>query len=277
MTQQRIQKLLARSGVTSRRKAEDLIRQGRVSVNGKISQVGDKADFDTDAIRVDGKRIRPKLQHHYLLLNKPRGYVTSSSDPEGRRTVFDLVPRKFKTALVCAGRLDYDSEGLLVLTDDGEFVQRLTHPRFGCKKTYAIKVRGIPDEVQLDRLRKGIVIDSRRTAPAEIEFRRLPRKARGEKNSWLNVTLSEGRNRQIREMFFRIGHPVQRLLRSSIGGLADERLPPGALRELTDKEVYMLRSGKSPSTRSRRSATVRKRSASKKGRPPARRRDRDAE
>ena len=255
MSEERLQKLLARSGVASRRKAEELIREGRVSVNGKTAQVGDKADFVSDAIRVDGRRIRPKTVHHYLLLNKPRGYVTSHSDPEGRRTVFDLVPPKFKSALVCAGRLDYDSEGLLILTDDGELVQRLTHPRFGSKKIYAIKVRGVPDEPQIDKLRKGVVIDGRRTVPAEIEVRRKPNRAKGEKNCWLDVTLSEGRNRQIREMFFRIGHPVQRLIRTSIGGLSDHRLPPGALRELTAREVATLRTGKPPKRKSRRSKT----------------------
>ncbi len=253
MSEERLQKLLARSGVASRRKAEELIREGRVSVNGTIAQIGDKANFESDAIRVDGRRIRPKVDHHYLLLNKPRRYVTSHSDPEGRRTVFDLVPPKFQSALVCAGRLDYESEGLLVLTDDGDLVQRLTHPRFGSKKTYAVKVRGVPEEPQIDKLRRGVVIDRRRTAPAEIEIRRKPNRAKGEKNSWLNVTLSEGRNRQIREMFFRIGHPVQRLIRTSIGGLSDTRLPPGALRELTAREVATLRTGRPTPSRPRRS------------------------
>lgn len=246
MTRERLQKLLARSGIASRRKAEDLIREGRVSVNGSVAHLGDKADFENDAIRVDGKRVHPKKVHHYLLLNKPKGYVSTSSDPEGRRTVFDLVPPKFRTALVCAGRLDYDSEGLLILTDDGELVQRLTHPRFGSQKVYAVKVKGVPEESRLEKLRSGVVVDGRRTAPAAIEFRRHPNRGRGEKNSWLNVTLTEGRNRQIREMFFRIGHPVQRLIRTSIGSLSDNRLPTGALRELTAEEVRHLRHDKVP-------------------------------
>ena len=258
MSEDRIQKLLARAGVASRRKAEDLIRQGRVIVNGEIATLGDKASFAQDAIRVDGKRIHAKEVNHYLLLNKPRGFVTTHSDPEGRKTVFDLVPPKFKTALVCAGRLDYDSEGLLVLTDDGELVQRLTHPRFGSKKEYAVKVRGIPTEVQLDRLRRGMVLDGKRTQPSEIEMRRMPNRSRGEKNCWLNVTLTEGRNRQIREMFFRIGHPVQRLVRTSIGGLSDERLPPGALRELTRPEVSKLRGRRSSGRRFKRPPSPRR-------------------
>jgi len=277
VSEDRIQKLVARAGVTSRRKAEDLIRQGRVSVNGEIAKLGDKADFDRDAIRVDGKRIHPKGVHHYLLLNKPRGYVTTHSDPEGRKTVFDLVPPKFKTALVCAGRLDYDSEGLLVLTDDGELVQRLTHPRFGCEKEYAVKVRGIPSEVQLDRLRRGMVLEGKRTQPSEIEIRRMPNRSRGEKNCWLDVTLTEGRNRQIREMFFRIGHPVQRLVRTSIAGLSDKRLPPGALRELTRPEVSKLRRGRSAGRHSRRSSTQRSSRPRGSLKRSAKRRPRDGE
>ena len=277
MSEERIQKLLARAGVTSRRKAEDLIREGRVSVNGAIAKLGDKANFDRDAIRVDGRRIHPKEVHHYLLLNKPRGYVTTHSDPEGRKTVFDLVPRKFKAALVCAGRLDYDSEGLLVLTDDGELVQRITHPRFGSKKEYAVKVRGIPTEVQLDRLRRGMVLEGKRTQPSEVEIRRMPNRSRGEKNCWLNVTLTEGRNRQIREMFFRIGHPVQRLVRTSIAGLTDERLPPGALRELTRTEVSKLRGHRSAARRFKRPPSPRKSGPRGSLKRSAKRRPRDGE
>lgn len=253
MTSERLQKLLARAGVASRRKAEDLIREGRVSVNGKVATLGEKADFEVDAIRVDGRRVQPKARHHYLLLNKPRGFVCTRDDPQGRRTVFDLVPPKFKAGLVCAGRLDFDSEGLLLLTDDGNLVQRVTHPRYGCHKVYAVKVRGIPEEAQLDRLRRGIVLDGRRTQPASIELKKMPNRARGEKNCWLSVRLAEGRNRQIREMFHRIGHPVQRLVRTSIADLGDERLPVGALRELTSEEVARLRSASRGSGRGRRS------------------------
>lgn len=241
MSAERLQKLIARSGVTSRRKAEDLIREGRVTVNGQAAKIGDTADPAIDTVRVDGRRLRLRTQHHYLLLNKPRGCVTTHSDPQGRRTVFDLVPTRYKQALVAAGRLDFDSEGLLVLTDDGELVQELTHPRYGCVKTYAVKVRGVPTEAEIDRLRKGIVIDGQRTAPSRIRLRRHPRQRKGEKNSWWTVDLVEGRRRQIREMFHRVGHPVQRLKRVGIGGLTDSRLPAGSLRELSPKEVESLR------------------------------------
>lgn len=241
MSAERLQKLIARSGLTSRRKAEVLIREGRVTVNGEVAGIGDTADPVTDAIRVDGRRIRPRTQHHYLLLNKPRGCVTTHADPQGRKTVFDLVPARYKQALVAAGRLDFDSEGLLILTDDGDLVQKLTHPRYGCVKTYAVKVRGVPTEAELERLRRGMVIDGHRTAPSQIRLRRQPRQRKGEKNSWWTVELLEGRRRQIREMFHRIGHPVQRLKRVGIGDLADPRLPVGAVRELSPKEVEILR------------------------------------
>lgn len=241
MTVERLQRLIARSGLVSRRKAELLIREGRVTVNGQVAEIGDKADLETDTVRVDGRRIQLPKVHRYLLLNKPRGYVTTHSDPQGRKTVFDLVPVRFRQALVAAGRLDFDSEGLLVLTDDGDLVQRITHPRYGCIKTYAVKVRGVPTVAGIERLRRGVVIDGQRTAPATIQLRRQPRKSKGEKNSWWTVQLVEGRRRQIREMFHRIGHPVQRLMRVGIGDVADPQLPVGAIRELGQSEIEALR------------------------------------
>lgn len=241
MSGERLQKLIARAGLTSRRGAEELIREGRVTVNGRVAGLGDRADPDRDAVRVDGRALRSPGRSCYLLLNKPRGYVSTRSDPEGRRTVFDLVPRRLRRALVSAGRLDYDSEGLLILTSDGDLVHRLTHPRFGCIKTYSVKVKGIPAQTALDRLRDGIVIDGKRTAPVAIDPLRQPRAARGEKNSWWRVRLVEGRKRQLREMFLRIGHPVQRLRRVGIGRVTDAGLPLGAVRHLTVQEVGMLR------------------------------------
>jgi 23S rRNA pseudouridine2605 synthase len=244
----RVQKILARAGVSSRRKAEELIEAGRVTVNGRIAVLGDKADPEKDAVKLDGKRIQLPLRHRYLLLNKPKGYVTTISDPEGRPTVMDLVPEQFRRALVPVGRLDYQTEGLLLLTDDGEFAQRLSHPRYGCRKTYAVKVKGVPDEVEIAKLRSGVVIDGRRTSASNIRPRRPPdahgRQRQAESgNSWWTVELFEGRTRQIREMFFRIGHPVQKLRRVAIGRLEDPRLPLGALRELSEREVEMLLRG----------------------------------
>jgi 23S rRNA pseudouridine2605 synthase len=229
--------------VASRRGAEELIREGRVTVNGRVVEVGERADPEQDHIRVDGKRLRVPSTHRYVLLNKPRGVVTTRTDPEGRQTVFDLLPRPWRKSLVPAGRLDYASEGLLVLTDDGDLVHRVTHARFGCAKTYAVKVKGTPDETEIERLRGGVDIDGRRTAPARIELIRQPRPGRGEKNSWWQVELVEGRNRQIREMFFRIGHPVRRLVRVKIGSLTDPGLPVGSYRFLSEEEVARLRRG----------------------------------
>jgi len=240
---ERLQKILARSGVAARRKAEDLIRAGRVTVNGKIATLGEKADPSRDSIKVDGKRIQTVDAHRYLLLNKPKGVLTAVSDPNGRPTVIDLVPVAWRRALVPVGRLDFHTEGLLVLTDDGELAQRISHPRFGCRKTYEVKVRGVPPEEALDRLRRGIVLDGRRTSPCRIERLRVTA-ARGEEggNAWLRVELAEGRTRQIREMFFRIGHSVQKLRRTAIGPIQDPRLPVGALRELTERELRQLHS-----------------------------------
>ena len=241
MTLERIQKILARAGVAARRKAEDLIREGRVTVNGEVATLGAKADPQRDAIKVDDKRVQPARGHRYLLMNKPRGYLTAVSDPNGRPTVIDLVPPAMRKALVPVGRLDFQTEGLLLLTDDGDFAQRLSHPRYGCRKIYEVKVKGVPDEARLDKLRRGIVIDGKRTAPCRIEAKRTTVRASEEGgNSWFHVELSEGRTRQIREMFFRVGHPVQKLRRVAIGPLSDPTLGVGGVRELSEREVAML-------------------------------------
>ncbi|HEY3570245.1 MAG TPA: pseudouridine synthase [Thermoanaerobaculia bacterium] len=255
MSEERIQKILARAGVASRRKAEELIEQGLVTVNGQVAGLGDKADPERDAIKVDGKRVQPASQEHrYLLLNKPKEVMSTVSDPEGRKTVMDFVPPGMRKALVPVGRLDYNTEGLLLLTDDGEFAQRIAHPRYGSTKTYEVKVKGTPAESQLDRLRNGVLIEGKRTAPARITarnpFKPLGGRRRGEPesdNSWWIVEITEGRTRQIREMFFQIGHPVQKLRRVAIGPLRDPELPVGALRELTDQEVRrLLKSARAP-------------------------------
>ena len=240
MSAERLQKLLARAGLASRRAAEDYLRQGRVTVNGVVAGLGDKADPAQDAIKVDGRLLRLPAGNRYLLLNKPRGYLVTRSDPEGRPTVYDLLPARTTRGLFPVGRLDFHSEGLLLLTDDGDLAQRIAHPRHGCTKLYRVRVRGRPDRAALDRLRAGIVIEGRRTAPARI---RLLRGAAGEENAWLEVELGEGRSRQIREMFFRVGHPVKRLRRIAIGSLRDPRLRPGGVREVTPREVAELRQG----------------------------------
>jgi 23S rRNA pseudouridine2605 synthase len=241
VSEERLQKILARAGVTSRRKAETLIEEGRVTVDGKVATLGDKADPDSAAIKVDGKRVEPRTAHRYLLMNKPPGVMSTRSDPEGRPTVLDLVPARFHKALVPVGRLDFQTEGLLLLTDDGDFAHRVTHPRYGCHKVYEVKVKGQPPAAELEKLRqRGVVVDGRHTVPVRIDPLRVSGPREG-KNTWWTVELAEGRTRQIREMFFRIGHPVQRLRRVAIGPLRDASLAPGALRELTEQEVEALR------------------------------------
>ncbi len=238
MSKDRVQKIMARAGVASRRASEEIIAEGRVTVNGTVITLGDKADPDTDHIKVDGKRIEPRTQFNYLLLNKPRAVMSTRHDPEGRPTVMEMVPATYRKALVPVGRLDFLTEGLLLMTDDGDLAHRVAHPRYGCTKTYEVKVRGYPEDKELEKLRQGIPLEGRKTSPAEIE----PRPTPGDSdNSWWTVELTEGRTRQIREMFKRIGHPVMKLRRVAIGPITDPHLSLGAVRELTDQEVTALR------------------------------------
>jgi 23S rRNA pseudouridine2605 synthase len=237
----RLQKILSEAGLASRREAEEWIRDGRVRVNGKVAQLGERADPERDAVRVDGRRVRSAARARtYLLLNKPRGFVTTVSDPAQRRTVLDLVPEGLRRRVKPVGRLDVQTEGLLLLTDDGDLAARVTHPRTGCPKEYRVKVSGVPGEADLDRLRRGIFLDGERTRPSAIDRIRTT-EARGEGNAWLRVTLSEGRSRQIRRMFESIGHPVSKLKRVAIGPIRDEHLPAGACRRLGPAEVASLR------------------------------------
>lgn len=243
MTRERIQKVLARAGVASRRKVEEMIREGRITVDGQRAELGQKVDLERDAVKVDGSIVSPvRRPHTYLLVNKPPGVVSTASDPEGRPIVLDLVPLGMRRGLVPVGRLDFDSEGLLILTDDGDFAHRVAHPSHGCHKHYEVKVRGIPEESALDRLRAGIRLEGQATAPVGIHA--LPGRRgrrRAEANSWWAVELQEGRTRQIREIFQRIGHPVMRLRRVGIGGLREPRLTPGSWRHLEEHEIERLR------------------------------------
>jgi 23S rRNA pseudouridine2605 synthase len=237
----RIQKILAQAGLASRREAEEWIREGRVFVNGRVAKLGDRADPGKDAVRVDDKRVHlragPKT---YILLNKPRGYVTTVSDPQSRDTVLDLLPGGLRRGIKPVGRLDVQTEGLLLLTDDGDLARDLTDPSSGCPKEYRVKVSGQPNEKDLERLRRGISIEGKRTLPSTIE--RVSTTGRGaEGNTWFRVILTQGRNRQIRRMFELIGHPVSKLRRIAIGSLRDERLPIGAYRRVSEAEVAALR------------------------------------
>ena len=237
--QQRLQKLIAAAGIASRRHAEDLIAAGEVAVNGKIvTELGAKADAETDHIKVKGRLINPLLQKHehvYVLLNKPKGYLSSMADPKGRPLVTDLIPSRLGR-LHPVGRLDFNTEGLLLLTNDGEFTNLITSARNRIAKVYEVKVKGVPPESAIERLRRGIAIGKgERTAPAEV------RKLREIKaNSWFEVTLHEGRNQQIRRMFDAIGHSVVKLRRTRIGTLDDWGLPLGKWRKLKEIEVKRL-------------------------------------
>lgn len=228
---ERLQKILSQAGIASRRASEQLMREGRVTVNGAtVRELGTKADPSRDDIRVDGRRVKAAERKRYLLLNKPRGYVTTRSDPQRRPTVIDLLGG-VREYVYPVGRLDFDSEGLLLLTNDGDLAARLTHPRHGVPRVYEADVLGEPDRHDLDRLAKGVMIDGRRTGGAEV-------KALGA--SRLLVTIREGRNRQVRKMCEAIGHPVAQLRRVAIGPIRDARLKVGQWRDLTEEEVRKL-------------------------------------
>jgi 23S rRNA pseudouridine2605 synthase len=226
----RLNAYLARAGVASRRKADELIKAGRVTVNGEPGQLNTFVE-SRDVVEVDGRRV-DKQPLTYLLLNKPAGTVTTARDPQGRRTVVELVPRDPR--VVPVGRLDADTTGALLLTNDGELAHRLAHPRYGVEKTYIVDVEGEPDDSALRRLESGVELDDGRTAPARA--RRLARNR-------LELTIHEGRNRQVKRMLEAVGHPVQRLHRSAYAGLTVEGLEPGAWRELEPSEVDRLRAG----------------------------------
>lgn len=236
---ERLQKILSAAGVASRRLSEELITQGRVSVNGKtVTELGTKADPAVDEIKVDGRRIKTEQRRRYILLNKPRGYITTRSDPQGRPTVMDLM-KAVKEYIYPVGRLDYDSEGLLLLTNDGELAARLTHPRHEVEKVYEARVKGVPDDRTVERLSRGVVIEGRRTAPAKIRVSQPISKASGEQTI-VELSIHEGRQRQVRKMFDAVGHPVVRLKRVRIGPIEDPEMPPGHWRELTPQEIGRL-------------------------------------
>jgi 23S rRNA pseudouridine2605 synthase len=234
---ERLQKVLARTGIGSRRVCEDLIADGRVTVNGEVAVLGRRVDPDHDAVEVDGIRISVAEGLVHYLLNKPRGVVTTASDPQGRPTVVDLVPAEPRVFPV--GRLDVDTEGLLLVTNNGDLAHRLTHPSFGVEKEYVAEVRGEPTRAALRRLREGVDLEDGPTAPAKVA-QISP--------SVLRITIHEGRNRQVRRMCEAVGHPVTRLVRIRIGPLADRGLEPGEWRHLTTEELRALEKAVAAST-----------------------------
>jgi pseudouridine synthase len=229
---ERIQKIISRSGVASRRHAEEMILQERVTLNGKIvKKLGTKVDPEKDHIKVNGKLINPRQPKTYILLNKPRGYITSLRDKEGRPVVIDLL-KGIRTRVYPVGRLDYDTEGLLLLTNDGDLANEIMHPKREIKKTYYVKIKGTLDDKDFERLKRGIKIEEYLTAPATVK-----RLKRTNENSWIEMVIHEGRKRQIRKMLEKIGHPVLKLKRVKIGFLDLKGLETGKYRYLTPEEV----------------------------------------
>ena len=246
--EERLQKLLSPWGITSRRRAEDLIRQGRVSLNGARAELGAKAHPERDRILVDGRAVNPaqEPQRRYILLNKPAGVVSTCRDTHGRPTVLSLLPRHLAQGqgLHPVGRLDVDSTGALLLTNDGGLTYALTHPRYHVPKTYEVWVQGSPSEGRLQQWRDGIILNERQTLPAQVQVK----SRQGQRRTQLEVVLTEGRNRQIRRVAEQLGHPVERLHRTKIGpvqlndGRPENGLAPGCYRGLTQSEINALQS-----------------------------------
>jgi 23S rRNA pseudouridine2605 synthase len=235
--QERLQKLIAQAGIASRRAAEELIKAGEVTVNGKVAELGTKGDPETDHIKVRGRLINTKIsakQNAYILLNKPKGYLSSVADPNRRPLVTDLVKGRGKLHPV--GRLDFNSEGLIILTNDGEFTNAVASSKT-IPKVYQVKTKGMPTEVAIRKLRRGLKLqDGFKTAPADIKILKPT-----DKNGWYEVTLYEGHNQQIRKMFDAVGHSVVKLKRIAIGDVTDAGLPVGRSRKLTAEEVKHLK------------------------------------
>lgn len=236
--EERLQKVLARAGLASRRKAEELITQGRVEVNGeKVTELGTKVDGKKDLIRVDGKLIEATKQDVHLVLYKPAGVVTTMSDPEGRRTIAELV-KGYEERLFPVGRLDYDAEGALLVTNDGDLAHRLTHPKFGVRRTYLAKVKGRPDRSVMEKMLAGVKLEDGVAKPLEAMVQSL-----AEKNTWIRLVVDEGRPHLIKRLCEAVGYPVQRLYRPDYAGISVEGMEPGRWRELSPMEVKLLVAG----------------------------------
>lgn len=233
---ERLQKVLAKAGIASRRRSDEIIAAGRVKVNGTVvTEMGTKVDWTKDLIEVDGKKLTQIEKLVYLILHKPVGYVSTMRDPQHRKKVVDLV-KDLPQRVFPVGRLDYDTEGLILMTNDGDLAQALTHPRFGVEKTYLAKVFGIPLPQKIKTLREGILLEDGITAPAQVRL-----VSRSEGNALLEIKIHEGRNRQVRRMCQVIGHPVMGLTRTHISFLSLDNLQPGSYRFLTDEEVTRLK------------------------------------
>lgn len=234
--QVRLQKVIADAGLASRRKAEEFITAGRVTVNGRVvRELGTRVDPSKDHIKVDGRHLKPAPPHVYLMLNKPKGYVSTLQDPEGRPAIKDLL-RGVHVRVFPAGRLDFDTEGLMLLTNDGEMAQVLLHPRHHVSKVYLVKVKGVLTEEEIRQLERGVKLEEGMTSPAAVTKVR-----KAEENSWIELTIYEGRKHQVKRMLEVVGHPVLKLKRIRFGPLVLGDLPIGAYRYLTDREANALR------------------------------------
>ncbi len=253
MAEERLQKLIARSGLCSRREADRLIREGRVILNGKVAILGDRADLARAHVKVDGKALKAPEQLRYVLLYKPRQVMTTCDDPKERMTVIDIVRPTVKERVFPVGRLDYHSEGLLILTNDGDLAARVSHPRYGVVREYVVKVRGELTKEEYSRLMRGTLIEGQHVKPLSAK---LQGRSADSANTWWKVEVTEGRTHEIRELFFRAGHRVQRLRRMAIGPLRDKDIKPGQFRFLSDDEVKALRRAcRQPTVRRRPTAT----------------------
>lgn len=232
----RLQKFLALAGVASRRQAEKLIVEGRVQVNGRPAELGTKVEPGSDRVTVDRKPVQVRAEQSYLLLHKPAGCLTTRRDPEGRPTVYHFIGEAADSGVQAVGRLDYNTEGALIFTSDGELARRLQHPRFKVPKTYQVRVRGEVSIATCRRLADGVMLDGRPTLPAEVRLLRS-----GVSHTSLEIVIREGRNRQVRRMCEAVGHPVSRLRRTAIGPLALGDLPPGRVRQLSSREIAALK------------------------------------
>jgi 23S rRNA pseudouridine2605 synthase len=237
--EERLQKILSRAGVASRRAAEKLMLEGRVTVNGSaVTELGTRADLARDEVRVDGVRVKPPAEKAYFLLNKPKGVLTTRHDPEGRATVMDLVPAV--PGLFPVGRLDVNTEGLLLLTNDGELAQRVMHPRYEVPRVYHAKVRGTPAPETLERIRRGVRVEGERLKVDRV------RVLEAANNSWLELALHEGKRHEVRRLLEAVGHPVSKLRRVALGPLTTRGLEPGQFRALSPQEVRALARGGQP-------------------------------
>jgi len=238
MAEERLQKIIARSGLCSRRDADQMIADGRVTVDGRVAEPGERANPGTTRIKVDGRTIKAPETLRYLLLYKPRGVMTTCDDPENRKTVLDLVRSVVRERVYPVGRLDYHSEGLLILTNDGELAAHIAHPRHGVVREYLVKIRGDLSESEYRKLMAGTMVEGRHVKPKRAE---RASKGRGGTTTWWRVEVTEGRTHEVREFFFRTGRHAQRLRRTAIGPLRDNSLKPGDFRTITESELKALR------------------------------------